>query len=95
MDNPKKKKLDGKRVSMQKHEIAYIRKMAKKIAIACKKEIELCRKEKIPKWAYVTFVGGDIKDKKDLDVRTSTILKICKAVIKLTDGKKNRKTGKR
>ena len=32
-DNPKKKKLDAKRVALgQKHEIAYLNKMARKIA---------------------------------------------------------------
>lgn len=58
MDNPKKKKMDGKRMSMQRHEIAYCRRLAKKI-LGVKFELAfLSKREKIKgeyKGSYLTI----------------------------------------
>ena len=82
MDNPKKKKLDSKRVSMQRHEINYCRRLARKLEIPFKFDCEVER----------NFLNKNVykinqKEHKRLQHFGSQVLRIAKAFLKLSRGK--------
>lgn len=77
MDNPKKKKLDGKRVALtQKHEVAYIKRAAQRLMVRA----DMCLKHK-ERTAYADiWKDGDVIN---INFPVSTIRKLCQALLKL------------
>ena len=79
-DNPKLKKLDSKRISIQKHELNYIVKKAEEL-------IELCYQDQNHTKEFNKNHNTNIKSTAGFwsnNFSTVTIIRICKGLIKLS-----------